>query len=147
MILLRVILGRDCCRFLVQPFFGATVSPRFFALLLFPLLLPPRHRAEQYKDLVFSLSPSLIILDSNIISKVIAAFCCSWMKNSTYMGPQIKLLRVDEKCCLWPLSLNVICWILLQMSNLISLNLNLSILAEILCVLFTWRHHSPATED
>ena len=91
-ILLWVILRRDCCRFLVQPFFVATVSPRCFLLLFFSLLLPPLHRvkAEQYKELVFSLSPSLIILDSNIISKVIAAFCCTWMKNSTYMGPQIK---------------------------------------------------------
>ena len=91
-IILGVILGRDCCRFLVEPFLKATVSPRCFTLLFFSLLLPPSHRvkAEQYKELVFSLGPSLIILDSNIISKVIAAFCCTWMKNSTYMGPQIE---------------------------------------------------------
>ena len=116
MIFLCIILRRDCCRFLVQRFFGTTVSPRCFALFFFSLLLPPLHRvkAEQYKELVFSLSPYLIILDSNIISKVIAAFCCAWMKNSTYIEAQIKsaaekpqhffLLRVAEKCRLWPLS-------------------------------------------
>ena len=119
MILLRVILGRDCCRFLVQPFFGATVSPRCFTLLFFSLLPPLLHRvkAEQYKEFVFCLSPALIIVDSNIISKVIAAFCCTWMKNCTYMGATDKiccgkiatffLLRVDGKCCSWPLSLKI----------------------------------------
>ena len=118
MILLRLILGRDCCRFLVQLFFGAMFSLRCFALLFFSLLLLPRHRvkAEQYKELVFTFSPSLIILDSNVISKVIQAFCCTWMKSSTYMGLQINLLRknrsiflllVDEKCCSWPLSLTL----------------------------------------
>ena len=92
MILLRLILGRDCCRFLVQLFFGAMFSLRCFALLFFSLLLLPRHRvkAEQYKELVFTFSLSLIILDSNVISKVIQAFCCTWMKSSTYMGLQIK---------------------------------------------------------
>ena len=107
--MLWVILGRDCCRFLVQLFFRATVSPRCFALLFFSLLIPPRHRvkAEQYKVLVFSLSPSLIILDSNIISKVIAAFCCTWMKNSTYMGPQIKFAaeKLQHFFAVSPLSL------------------------------------------
>ena len=32
----------------------------------------------------------MLILDSNTILKVIAAFCCTWMKNSAYMALQIK---------------------------------------------------------
>ena len=41
------------------------------------------------------------------------------------------------------ISLYKINWIKIRT---VSLVLSLSILAEILCVLFTWRHHSPATE-
>ena len=110
MILLWVILRRDCCRFLVQPFFGVTVSPRCFVLLFFSLLLPPLHRvkAEQYKELVFSLSPSLIIVDSNISSILLHVdekfyihgatdkICCR--KIAAFF-----LMRVVEKCCSWPL--------------------------------------------
>ena len=68
---------------------GFTQMLRF---ALFSLLLPPHHlvKAGQYKEFVFSLSPSLIIIDSNTISKFITAFCCTWMENSTYMGWQIK---------------------------------------------------------
>ena len=68
------------------------VSPRCFVLLFFSLLLPPRQqvKAGQYKEFVFSLSPSFIIIDSNTISKFITAFRCPWMENSTYMGWQIK---------------------------------------------------------
>ena len=68
------------------------VSPRCFVLLFFSLLLPPRHqvKAGQYKEFVFSLSPSFIIIDSNTILKFITAFRCTWMENSTYLGWQIK---------------------------------------------------------
>ena len=68
------------------------VSPRCFVLLFFSLLLPPRQqvKAGQYKEFVFSLSPSFIIINSNTISKFITAFRCPWMENSTYMGWQIK---------------------------------------------------------
>ena len=91
MILLRVILGRYCCRFLVQPSFGVTVSPRCFlssfSLCYFLLVI-------EYKQ---SNTKSSCFLFNSI-------FDYTWFQHN-FKGYYIILLHVDEKFYIYGLQI------------------------------------------
>ena len=81
------------------------------------LFLLHRHvKAEQQKELIFYLSPSRIIFDSNKMQRISSHLdACGWKMlhiwgywcNLLQENGSICLLRVDKKCCLSPLTLMV----------------------------------------
>ena len=116
MILLWVILRRDCCRFLVQPFFGATISPRCFALLFFCFTTSSssssKSRAIQRACFLFK-----SIFDYTWFQYNFEGYCSIFLHvdekfyiygatDKIYCRKTVAffLLRVVEKCRSWPLS-------------------------------------------